>query len=936
MRGLVRRGQRLGLAFFATLLLSLSALIAGVGLWYASLTADLPSISQVEELLDPGTGAFLQPTRIYDRSGQNLLLAVENPGIPRRYLKIDPAASDHFSPELVRVAIALIDPSFWQNPGFLLSNLGSPQPVTIAERLALDLLLSQEPPGLQRALRMRILAAQLISQAGRPKVLEWYLNSAYFGRLSYGAESAARLYLDKSSSELTLAEVALIVPLAATPALNPLDSPVAALERQQAALDILFSQGTISADERSRAVGQELQLRKTAPENASLAPAFTSQVIADAAQRLGQQRLERGGLRITTTLDFDLQQQVGCLTATQLNRLQGRDIQVSLPEGGPCQAARLLPTLSDTALLPADLAMSAVILDPRSGQILALLGDRTLERETPALQTHEPGSLLTPFAAVAAFARGFGPATLMWDIPDVQEGEQIVRLTAEDYHGPVRLRLAIANDYLGPQIRLIDQLGAPNVWRLATSLGLEGLSLERSSQTVLTGGRLTPLEVAAGYSAFANLGSVYGQRLPGAGAVKPASILYIENNNGLVLYDGQTAESQSLLSASLAYMVHAVLSDESARWHSLGFPNPLEIGRPAGAKTGASVQGRDAWVAGYTPLRMVVVWIGLPGDAEARVDVRQAAAAWHALIQYTSRELPVADWQMPPGISRVTVCDPSGKLPTAECPALVSELFLNGNEPVSSDTLYQAVQVNRETGRLATVFTPPALVEDHVFMMVPPEARTWAESAGLALAPEVYDVIQPPAPSPDVHISSPSMFAYLRGKVSVRGSAAGSDLVSYRLQAGEGLNPKSWLQVGQESKQAIREGDLAEWDTSGLNGLYALRLVVVRSDNTVENAILQVTVDNLPPVPSLTYPTSGQEFSSAKDFQITFQANVEDGVGVRRLEWILDDKPLGENLVAPYSITWTSAPGEHTLRLRATDLAGNQAESIPVTFSVKP
>jgi hypothetical protein len=267
---------------------------------------------------------------------------------------------------------------------------------------------------------------------------------------------------------------------------------------------------------------------------------------------------------------------------------------------------------------------------------------------------------------------------------------------------------------------------------------------------------------------------------------------------------------------------------------------------------------------------------------------------------------------------------------------LVSELFLNGNEPVSTDTLYQAVQVNRETGRLATVFTPPALVEDHVFMMIPPEARTWAESSGLQMAPEVYDVIQPPAPSPDVHISSPAMFAYLRGKVSVRGSAAGSGLLSYRLQAGEGLNPKSWIQIGQESTSTVQEGILGEWDTNGLNGLYALRLVVERSDHRVENAILQVTIDNTPPLTKLTYPIDGQVFSKANDFQITFQASVEDGVGVQRLEWILDDQVIGENLVVPYSITWTATPGEHSLLLRATDLAGNQGESLKVNFNVNP
>jgi len=936
MRGWARRGQTAGLGLLSLALLGLMAFLTAAGVWYVSLTSGLPPVSQVAQLLDPGQGPFLQPTRLYDRSGQHLLLALENPGIPRRYLKIDPAASDHFSPELVRVAIALIDPTFWQNPGFLPANLASPQPVTIAERLASDLLFTQEAPGLRRALRMRILAAQLVSQAGRPKVLEWYLNSAYFGRLSYGAESAARLYLDKSASELTLAEAALIVPLAATPALNPLDSPIAALERQRAALDILHSQGTISADELSRAQGQALELRKTAPENASQAPAFTSLVIEDAARRLGWQRLERGGLRITTTLDYSLQLQVGCLALTQINRLQGREIDAPLPDGSPCQAARLLPTLANEAPLPAELAASVVVLDPRSGQILSLLGDRTIERETPALQTHEPGSLLTPFAAVAAFARGFGPASLMWDIPAAQQGEQLARLTASEYHGPLRLRVAIANDYLRPQISLIDQLGAPNVWRLAASLGLDGLSQERTSQTLLQGGRLSPLDLAGSYAAFANLGNVYGQPPGSGGQVKPFGLLYIEDDAGQVLYDASQPERQSLLSAPLAYLVHAVLSDEPARWPSLGFPNPLEIGRPAGAKTGQTGSGRDAWTAGYTPLRLAVVWLGLPSDSSARVDARQAAAVWHALIQYASRDLPLADWQEPPGLSRVTVCDPSGKLPTSNCPALVSELFLNGNEPVSTDTLYQSVQINRETGRLATVFTPPALVEERVFMLVPPEARAWAESSGLPLAPEIYDMIQSPPTSADVNLSSPAMFAYLRGKVIIRGSAAGSDLVSYSLQAGEGLNPRSWLQIGPENSVAVREGVLGEWDTSGLNGLYALRLVVVRGDNRVENAILQVSVDNLPPRPVLIYPDSGQEFSGGPNFQITFQASVEDGVGIQRVEWLLDGKPIGENLVAPYSLTWTATPGAHTLQLRATDLTGNQAESELVSFTVKP
>jgi hypothetical protein len=227
-------------------------------------------------------------------------------------------------------------------------------------------------------------------------------------------------------------------------------------------------------------------------------------------------------------------------------------------------------------------------------------------------------------------------------------------------------------------------------------------------------------------------------------------------------------------------------------------------------------------------------------------------------------------------------------------------------------------------------------VEERVFLVVPPEARTWAQAAGKATAPEVYDVIQPPSPSPDVHITSPAMFGYLRGQVEIRGSAAGSGFVSYSLQAGEGLNPQSWIEIGQESHTSVQDGRLGLWDTSKLDGLYALRLVVVRSDNRVENDILQVTVDNTPPEARVEYPLNGQEFalSAGGGQQITFQANASDGVGLIRLEWVLDGKVLGENRAEPFSLTWTAQAGEHKLFVRAQDLAGNQAESVPITFKV--
>jgi hypothetical protein len=180
-------------------------------------------------------------------------------------------------------------------------------------------------------------------------------------------------------------------------------------------------------------------------------------------------------------------------------------------------------------------------------------------------------------------------------------------------------------------------------------------------------------------------------------------------------------------------------------------------------------------------------------------------------------------------------------LPTAECPYIVNEVFLSGNEPVQADTMYRKFAVNRETGLLATVFTLPQLIEERVYLVVPPEARAWAESAGLAIPPSTYDVIQAPHINPDVTITLPALFAEVRGRIRIEGTAAGVDFVSYRVLIGQGLNPREWIQIGADTAP-VTAGLLAEWDTSGLSGLYAIQLQVIRSDQRVDTAIIQVTI----------------------------------------------------------------------------------------------
>jgi len=816
------RGAILSVGMILSLLIA--ALILVTALTYADLTRDLPSVEILPRLLNPPDGLLLQPTRIYDRTGQNLLVTFAPDPSPRGYLPLNEKNPNHIPAPLAEAIVALADPGFWKHSGYALDGWQDPDlHPTLAQRLVSDLLLFNEPPSPRRALRERILAAQITTQYGRAQILEWYLNSADFGHYAFGVEAASQLYFGKSAGELNLAESAILAAVSEAPSLNPLDAPQAALQRGRDLIQDLTLRGVISADEATQALTSPIGIQPAPPSTPQPGEAFVNLVLAQLDSRFSRARLERGGLTITTTLDFSLQQNAACVTAVYAARLEG------LPDPeAPCDAARLLPSLpTDVALT--DASSSALILDPTSGQVLAMVGETLKAQETPLVTAHSPGSLLTPFIYLTGFTRGLSPASLVWDIPgliDVQNYDG-------QYHGPLRLRNALVNDYRVPAERVMQQMGAENVTRTAASFGLpldEPLAL---------------LQVAGAYGVFGTDGVYYGQAVKDA--FEPVTVLRVESADHAVWLDWSAPEARPVVSPGLAYLVTSSLSDEAARWPSMGNPNAFEIGRPVGAKLGQTSDGQDVWALGYTPTRVVATWTGARGTSslqggQRRVSPRLPAALWNALMQLVSQDQPRDGWPVPPGVSVMDVCDPSGMLPSADCPLVVSEVFLNGSEPTQADTLYRAYQINRETGFLATVFTPPQFVEKRVYMIVPPEAKTWAQNAGLPAPPDSYDAIQPPQVKPEVNITAPPLFANVDGVVKIAGTASGADFSYYRIQVGQGLNPQTWVQVGADVSTPVEGGLLAEWDTSGLSGLYAVQLQVVRNDQVVETAVIQVTV----------------------------------------------------------------------------------------------
>jgi len=807
----------------------LAALILLGAFAYADVTRDLPSVEILPRLLNPPNGLLLEPTHVYDRTGLQLLFTFSPTDTPRRYIPINEQNPQHIPANLIESVVAVADPRFWSHSGYSIQGINDPEShPSIAQKLVGELILYNEEPSTRRAVRERILAAQITAQFGRTQIMEWYLNSAHFGNYAFGVEAAAQLYFGKAAEQLTLAESAILAATNETPALNPLDAPQVALQRGREVIYILNGLGVVDEKDAVAALSETPEIQPAPPAAPEPAPAFVNMVLAQAESQIPRDRIERGGLNIITTLDYDLQEQAACATEVYAARMAG----LAEPKQN-CESARLLPSLPPAVTL-ADSSASALILDPNNGQVLALVGETSQGVETPLVTAHSSGSSLDAFVYLTGFTRGLSPASLTWDIPS----ESPIQNFDGEFHGPLRLRMALANDYQVPVEALKAQMGIENVTNIASSFGIE------------LNGQVSMLKLAGAYGVFGKQGIYFGQNI--GDEFLPAAVLRVESADHAVLLDWTLPQAKPVLTPALAYLMTNILSDETARLPSLGRSNTLEIGRPAGVKVGQTIDGLDAWVVGYTPAHVVATWTGVLGETSLSsplqggqrgvVSPRFPAVLWNALMQIASGNAPADGWSVPQGVSTLTVCDPSGMLPTKECPNLVSEVFLNGSEPIQADNLYREFGVNRETGLLATVFTPPELVEKRVYMLVPETARDWALSAGLEIPPTSYDAIQAPPVKPTANITAPELFAEVSGGVKLVGTAAGENFSYYRVQIGKGLNPQEWIQLGGDVITPVENGVLTEWDTKGLSGLYAVQLLVVRTDQRVDTAVIQVTV----------------------------------------------------------------------------------------------
>ena len=916
----------------------LVAMTAGaVGGVYAYFAQDLPDAEAIET-----EQVSFETVRIWDRTGQHLLYEAIDPRPyrgDRTYVTLD-----QISPYLKEATVALEDRSFYENPGInprgliraFVQNLSGGQVQggsSITQQLIKNVLIEREQRYQRlysRKVKEVILAVEITRRYPKDHILEWYINSNFYGNFAVGIEAAARIYFDKPSSELTLAEAAMLSALPQYPGLNPIDNPEPAKERQQIALQAMVDAGYVSQEEADAAFAEPLKVREQALERFDNlnAPHFALYVLEWLKDTYNTPDdpyfIWRNGLQVYTTLDLDLQKQAECITRSHLAHLRHEEP----PTDPACLPRDPIPQLKTRQNVDHNVSNAAVVaIRPRTAEILAMVGsldynNKDIDGEVNVvLAERQPGSSFKPFTYLTAFSEGYSPATMVLDVPVGFPDPETGIYAPENYdrrvHGPMQLRQALQNSYNIPAVWLLDQVGVKSVVETAHHMGIGTLTKDYYGLSLtLGGGEVRLIDMAYAFSVFANMGTMAGlpvppeQQRPGYRTLDPVAVLQVVDMDGNVIYRYEQPEVREVIPPNLAYMMLNVLTDVDERPAFGSFADYLELPhRPMGAKTGTTNDWRDAWTIGFTPQLAVGVWVG-NSDNEPMYRVAGsigAAPIFHDVMAYAHRDLPVEEWLEPPGLEWVEVCYPSGMLPTDDCPRTVQEAFLYGQAPTIHDTLYQSFEVNRENGKLVTTYTPPELKERRVYPIYPPIADDWVRDAGIEQPPRQWDDSHGPSHiDGETAIIDPAPYSYVRGVVPVIGNARGGDFQNYRLEFGPGLNPPAWSHLGGEHTNQVGEGVLEFWDVSGLDGLYTLQLVVNRGGGP-RTASVQVTVDNISPTVTLLHPDDGAAYVMEDDEWVRVSAEATDEWAMDRVEFYLDGEPFGTTTVPPYSQKWTIA-----------------------------
>lgn len=661
-------------------------------------------------------------THIYDRNGQEMytLTGVNNEN--RIFVRLSDI------PQHVQDAvIAIEDARFWSHYGIdpyriggaavhdlkvLWTGQGFIQGAsTITQQLAKNVFLTHDQT-LTRKIKDALLAIELERKLSKQEILEKYLNEIFFGYNFYGIGAAAKGYLGKEVQDLTLAEGALLAGLIQYPAFyDPYTNPDEAVKRQRVVLGEMVRWGLLDPEAAEQAKEQKLSFPGIPEEEQKvrfLGDWYVDYVInvlttPSLAERYGLQpftedQLFQGGYRIYTAMDPELQTVVEEAIATVMDPEQGEHYS---PEH-----KQVLPMPPDK---PEEwVQASAVVLDPRTGEVKAIVGGRKHDRMRQlnrATDTYrQPGSTFKPLAAYipAIEELGYGPGTVVDDAPlrplekiDERTGRPVTVMWPENYElkykGLMPLRYGVEQSVNAMAIRLINQVTPQKAFEYPVKMGITSMvpAGEHNDVTLsMALGGLTrgasALDMASAYGTIANLGL----------RTDPVVITRIVSREGAVVYEARPKRQQVIRETSAWLMVEMmkdVVKRGTAYYYTQGFN-----GWPAGGKTGTTEESTDAWFVGFTRNLVTAVWTGYDNLDRARelpwTGAFKPVQLWNYIMTRATKE-PPPDWPRPRDIVAVTICSKTGLLPSPLCPAEFHkvEYFARGTEPTRFDERFWTV-----------------------------------------------------------------------------------------------------------------------------------------------------------------------------------------------------------------------------------------------------
>ena len=672
--------------------------IVGIIGVFAYFAKDLPNPEQIIER------RIIESTKIYDRTGKIILYDVH--GEEKRTV----ISFQEIPQDIKNATIIAEDDQFYHHFGLdfkgiiraFLANLRGKKVAqggsTITQQFIKNAILTPERT-FSRKIKEAILAIEMELRYSKDEILNFYLNQVPYGSSAYGTEAAAQTFFNKNAKDLTLAESAVLSAMTkATTYYSPYGSHLEELKaRQEYILERMYKFGYITEQELEQAKKEELKFN-SAPGGIK-APHFVMYVREHLEEKYGKDYIEKAGLKVYTTLDWDLQK----LAEETITKF--------------ADSNRKNYNANNAAL---------VAIDPKTGQILAMVGSKDYDGEAypkgcipeknclfapnvnVTIRPRQPGSSFKPFAYAVAFQKGFTPDTVIFDLETEFGVEGAPSYKPQNYdekfRGPVTFHRALAQSLNVPSVKVLYLAGVNETINLAQDMGIQTLK-DRSRfglSLVLGGGEVKLLEQTAAFGVFATEGIKH----------PVAFISKTENDKGEIL-EGYKEESKKVLEPRIARLISDILSDEDARAPIFGSKSKLYLKeRPAAVKTGTTQEYRDGWTIGYTPSLVVGVWAGNNDNTSMRKGDGSAVAApiWNEFMRQAYK---------------TKIQNPKSKIQNLEnyfdLPEEIEEFNkpepIETNKPILNGNYINEIRVliNEETGKIATNLTPPDLLEEKVY-----------------------------------------------------------------------------------------------------------------------------------------------------------------------------------------------------------------------------